>query len=131
LEVDLTLRIAHSSGDLAQFIADKGIDPLSSIGPVSRHQDQSVNIITAEVAVANSLDDILEKGVAMATAVRDIAGFPPDSTISVWLVISSKNEFTGIVVQEDIVRRAAKAQASFVFSVYSSLSTDTSVSAAK
>jgi len=128
VEVDLTLRIAHPSDDLAKFIADNGIDPLSSIGLVSRHQDQSVIIITDEATVPSSLDEKIEKGVAMATSVRGIAGFPFDSTVSIWLVISSNKEFTGVVLQEEIIRLAAKARTSIVFSVYS-LSADAPPSA--
>jgi hypothetical protein len=118
MEIELTLRISHSSDELLHFVAQNGISMFSSLGRVSTHQDRSVIVINIDVAPEDSLDEVLGKGVAIAAAARSVDGLPADAALSLWTVISASKEFVGIVVQEGIVRSAAQARVSLVFSVY-------------
>jgi len=116
-DIDTSIRVTCETGHLADFYNNAKAS-LTSAEEVSLSEDQTVLIVKITGGGNSPLEQHLDRGIELVQTLRALRNFPSESTVALWTVISSSQEFIGIVVPENTVQMASRAGVNFVFSVY-------------
>jgi hypothetical protein len=117
-EITASLRITCDPDNASRLTAPGLCAALGRIGGVSTSKGESVLVVDLDVEPTSELDKVLDRSITAATSARELPGLPGGASITAWFAISSSGEFVGVSLPEDIVKRAAAARVSLVFSVY-------------
>jgi hypothetical protein len=122
-QISLNLR---ATGNLTEFVLGHGADTLKTLGNVATYSPEIV-VVELVKETTDAMEGILGKGINAVEKIRQLPGFPNDADVSLWVVLASEGEFAGVVISSDLVERAARVRAAFVFSVYCSQTTNVTI----
>jgi hypothetical protein len=113
-DVDSNIRIVIPTGGITDIVRNHLIE--SNASPT---KDLSTWMIDVQSGSGGSgLEEVLRICLELIHELKANSWWSTDWTITTWITISSRGEFAGLAVPQDICRQAGELGVDLVFSVY-------------
>ena len=114
----MTLRITSAGNDLAEFISRNRELLANTLGHPWSRNDKSIWTMDLSTAQMTAIEEVVEKSTELAVQLRAMPGLPENAAITVWIVVTSTNEFIGLALSEELILKASHSRLGLVFSIY-------------